>query len=45
MANVKNDDCICLDGEQHPILVRFAAVEELAHFKGKGDASGAREQR
>jgi hypothetical protein len=45
MANVKNDDCICLDGEQHPVLVRFAAVEELAHLKGKGALSGAREQR
>jgi hypothetical protein len=38
MANVKNDDCICLDGKQHPVLMRFAAVEELAHLKGKSDA-------
>jgi hypothetical protein len=26
MANVKNDNRICLDGEQHAVLMRFAAV-------------------
>jgi hypothetical protein len=38
VANVKDDNRVCLDGEQHSVLVRFPAVEELAHLKRKNDA-------
>jgi hypothetical protein len=37
MADMKNNNRVCLDGEQHPVLMRFPTVEELAHLKRKLD--------
>jgi hypothetical protein len=35
MADMKNIHDLALDGKENPVYVRFVAVEELAHFKGK----------
>jgi len=35
MSNVKDLHHLALDGEEYPICVRLAAVEELPHFKRK----------
>lgn len=35
MANMENDDGIALDGEQHPVQMRLAPIEELTHLERK----------
>jgi len=35
VADVKDDDRIRIDGEQHAIKVRFTPINELANFEGK----------
>ena len=42
MANVENDNGIAFNGEQYPVEMRFAAIDKLAHLKGKGRIFGGK---
>jgi hypothetical protein len=42
VTDVKDVHHLVLDGEQNPVYMRFASVEQLAHLKGKALILGSK---